>query len=217
MLPTAPATHWEPDRPSALTGRGFIASSVGLGALGWGLTFAQIGLLRGCPARIDGDVELSANACLFEADGRMAALGGLRALTNVSNWGIAGTAGAIRGNYEAIDHVWTNRAPRRSGLWIGGGIGLALAGMTTGAVATGMAYGGTCPEARCLGNLAGYLVAQQAAQTMFTAGVGMAAYGMVYRYEYADNHAYKNRMASSLRAAPAVSANYAGASLSGRF
>ena len=143
-------------------------------------------------------------------------MGGLRALANVSNWAVAGSAGAIKGNYDAIDHVWTNRKPRRSGLWIGGGIGLALAGMTTGTAAAAVAFRGPCSDSSCAQNLAGYLVASQAAQSMFTAGLGMAAYGMVYHYEYQDNHAYKNRLAT-LRATPTVTADYAGASFSGRF
>ena len=213
--PTTPA-HWEPARPDALSGRWLVFSSVGLGAASWGLTFAQMGLLRGCSARLDGDLEISADNCLYR-DSSMAALGGVRALVNVTNWGVAGTAGAIKGNYDAIDHVWAGRAPRRSGLWIGGGIGLALAGITTGALAASFTFGDAgCSDGTCTRNLSGYLIATQAAQSMFTAGVGMASYGMVYRYEYNDNHAYKNRL-STLRASPTVTANFAGASVSGRF
>ena len=88
--------------------------------------------------------------------------------------------------------------------------------MTTGVVATTLTFSGDCNEASCARNITGYVIAGQAAQTMFSAGVGMMAYGMVYQYEYKDNHRYKNRMAT-LRATPAVSRNFAGASLSGRF
>ncbi len=213
--PTTPA-NWEPQRPDAPKGKWLVFTSVGLGAASWGLALGQVGLVRGCAARLDGDLELSSNNCLYR-ESNVAALGGIRALTNVANWGVAGTAGAIKGNYDAIDHVWTNRAPRRSGLWIGGGIGLALAGMTTGAVATSMVFrDGVCTESNCSRNLATYLIAGQAAQSMFTAGVGMAAYGMVYHYEYKDNRDYKNRLAT-IRATPTVTANFAGASVSGRF
>jgi hypothetical protein len=213
--PTTPA-HWEPERPDALKGRWLVVTSLGLGVASWGLTLGQVGMIRGCSARLDGDLEFSAGDCLY-SDRNVAALGGLRALTNVTNWGVAATAGAIKGNYDAIDHVWTGRAPRRSGLWIGGGIGLALAGMTTGAVAASMTFGDrTCTGSSCDRNLAGYLIASQAAQSMFTAGVGMTAYGMVYHYEYKDNLSYKNRLAT-LRASPVVTGDFAGASVSGRF
>lgn len=213
--PTTPAS-WEPERPDALSGRWLVFSSLGLGAASWGLTFGQVGMLRGCSARLDGDLEFKAGDCLY-SDGRVGALGGLRAVTNVTNWGVAAAAGAIKGNYDAIDHVWTGRAPRRSGLWIGGGIGLALAGMTTGAVAASMTFGDhTCTGDSCDRDLAGYLIASQAAQSMFTAGVGMTAYGMVYHYEYKDNLSYKERLAT-LRAAPVLTADFAGASVSGRF
>ena len=218
MVVPAPSTpaHWEPERPDALSGRWLVFTSLGLGAASWGLTFGQVGMIRGCSARLDGDLEFSAGDCLY-SDRNVGALGGLRALTNVTNWGVAATAGAIKGNYDAIDHVWTGRAPRRSGLWIGGGIGLALAGMTTGVVAASMTFGDrTCTGTSCDRNLAGYLVASQAAQSMFTAGVGMTAYGMVYHYEYKDNLSYKNRL-STMRAAPVLTADFAGASVSGRF
>ncbi|MCR9159873.1 MAG: hypothetical protein ACE37F_05950 [Nannocystaceae bacterium] len=218
MVVPAPSTpaHWEPERPDALRGRWLVVTSLGLGAASWGLTFGQVGMIRGCSARLDGDLEFTAGDCLY-SDRNVAALGGLRALTNVSNWGVAATAGAIKGNYDAIDHVWTRRAPRRSGLWIGGGIGLALAGMTTGAIAASMTFGDrTCTGTSCDRNLAGYLIASQAAQSMFTAGVGMTAYGMVYHYEYKDNLSYKNRLAT-MRAAPVLTADFAGASISGRF
>ncbi|MGH1345771.1 MAG: hypothetical protein ACRBN8_29670 [Nannocystales bacterium] len=215
VLPTSPHAGWEPDRPEALTGKWLVRTSIGLGAVSWGLTIGQVALARGCSSRRSAEDEATAQDCLYN-DPQVASLGGLRALSNVSNWGVAGTAGAIKGNYDAIDHVWTNRKPRRSGLWIGGGIGLALAGMTTGAVSAGLALGTTCTDPSCTQNVSAYLIASQAAQSMFTAGVGMAAYGMVYQYEYKDNHAYKNRLAT-LRAAPTVTADFAGASLSGRF
>ena len=214
--PTTPA-NWQPERPKAMSGRGLVWTSIGLGAASWGLTLGQVGMIRGCAARLDGDLEFTADECLYE-DSNVAALGGLKALTNVANWGVSATAGAIKGNYDAIDHVWIGRAPRRSGLWIGGGIGLALAGMTTGAIAASMTFrdGASCSAGSCNANLAAYLIAGQTAQTMFTAGVGMMAYGMVYHYEYRDNLSYKNRLAT-MRAAPVVTADFAGASLSGRF
>lgn len=206
---------WEPERPDALRGRWLMGSSIGLGVLGWGLALGQVGVVRGCAARLDGDLEVSAETCMTD-DSTFATLAGARALTNISNWGLAGTAGAIRGNYDAIDHVWAGRAPRRSGVWIASGFALAATGMTAGAVATALTLSRDCDPSRCPQTVASYVVAGQAAQTLFTAGIGMAAYGMVYRYEYRDNDAYKNRMAS-LRAAPTVSSNYAGASVSGRF
>lgn len=215
VLPASSLRGWQPDRPEALSGKWLVRTSIGLGAVSWGLAIGQIASARGCSSRLGGDGELTAQDCLFN-DPQVASLGGLRALSNVSNWAVAGTAGAIKGNYDGIDHVWTNRKPRRSGLWIGGGIGLVLAGITTGAVSTGLAFRGSCTDSSCMQNVASYLIAGQAAQSMFTAGVGMAAYGLVYQYEYKNNHAYKNRLAT-LRAAPTVTANFAGASLSGRF
>lgn len=214
VLPPSSNLGWEPDRPDALSGKWLVRTSIGLGAVSWGLAIGQIASARGCASRLSGEDELTAQGCLYN-DPQVASLGGLRALSNVSNWAVAGTAGAIKGNYDGIDHVWTNRKPRKSGLWIGGGIGLALAGITTGAVSTGLAFR-DCTDSSCMQNVASYLIAGQAAQSMFTAGVGMAAYGMVYQYEYKNNHAYKNRLAT-LRAAPTVTANFAGASLSGRF
>lgn len=215
VLPPSSNVGWEPDRPEALSGKWLVRTSIGLGAVSWGLAIGQIASARGCSSRLSGEDELTVQGCRF-SDPQVAALGGLRALTNVSNWAVAGTGGAIKGNYDGIDHVWTNRKPRRSGLWIGGGIGLALAGITTGAVSAGLAFRGTCTESSCMQHVASSLIAGQAAQSMFTAGVGMAAYGMVYQYEYKNNHAYKNRLAT-LRATPTVSANFAGASFSGRF
>ncbi|MEM6290135.1 MAG: hypothetical protein AAGA54_02690 [Myxococcota bacterium] len=210
------SSSWEPVRPQAYSGKWLLGSTIGLGALSWGITFAQVGMLRSCPARLDGDLEISAGNCLFNVDGRQAAMAGVKALANVGNWGVAGAAGAIKGNYDAIDHVWAGRARRRTGLWIGGGIGLALAGMTTSAIATGAYFNSECIEDGCVENLSGFLVAQQAAQSMFTAGVGILSYGMVYHYEYDDNEKYKNRLAT-LRAAPTVTPTFAGASLTGRF
>lgn len=215
VLPATSNRGWEPDRPEALSGKWLVRTSIGLGAVSWGLTIGQIGTARGCSSRSGGGDELKPQDCLYN-DPKVSSLGGLRALANVSNWGVAGTAGAIKGNYDAIDHVWTHRKPRRAGLWIGGGIGLGLAGITTGAVSASLAFRGSCPNSSCTQNLASYLIASQAAQSMFTAGLGMAAYGMVYHYEYKDNHAYKNRLAT-LRATPTVTADFAGASFSGRF
>lgn len=214
VLPPSAHGGWEPDRPEAISGKWLVRTSIGLGVISWGLAIGQIASARGCSSRL-GDEELTAQGCRF-SDPQVASLGGLRALSNVSNWAVAGTAGAIKGNYDGIDHVWTNRKARRSGLWIGGGIGLALAGITTGAISAGLAFRGTCTESSCMQHVASSLIAGQAAQSMFTAGVGMAAYGMVYQHEYKNSHAYKNRLAT-LRATPTVTANFAGASFSGRF
>ncbi len=216
LPPSGSTSHWEPERPPALKGRFLLASTVGLGAVSWGLTLGQIGLLRGCSSKVQaGEIEDGIGACLYNSDSRLTAMGGLKVLTNLGNWGVAGAAGAVRGNYDAIDHVWAGRASRRHGVWIGSGIALALAGITTSAL-TGAAFSRVDCSNGCTDNLSAYLIGQQSAQSLFTAGIGMFAYGVVYGHEYKQNHAYKNRMAS-LRAAPQVSRDYAGASISGRF
>lgn len=214
-LPTQAPADWRPLKPNARKGRVLLGTTVVLGAATWGLAIGQIALAQGCPQKIRiGSGEATISECLFADDTMLAGVGALRGLANVGNWGVAAAAGGVRGNYDAIEHVWGDRAPRRHRAWIGAGVALTVGGMLTGALSSA-AYGQGCLDPdRCYQQLATYILVGQAAQSMFTAGIGMFTYGIVYGHEYRDNRRYVGRRVS---VTPRFGPRMAGASLSAKF
>jgi hypothetical protein len=211
-----------PRRPDTHHGLGAILSAATMGAVAWGATIGQVRHVNGCAAGIRaGTIDNSAFACASaqsaQSGGSIGRFTAIKVMSNVSTWALAPVSGALRGNHDAVRVAWDGARARRPWFWILGGVGLSVTGLATSGMSA-YVYGGRCGNNNCLNELRAYYVSQQVGQSLFSAGLGMFTYGLVYRRKLEENMAYLQRARmASIRVAPQVGPGMAGAGITGQF
>jgi hypothetical protein len=154
---------------------------------------------------------------MHQQDHRIGVATGYKVVANLATWGVAPAAGAVRGNYNAIDTVWGTKRRHRPAFWIGTGVVLTVAGVV-GSASSLYYLGQPCRNGDCTNELRSYFFAQQLSQSAFSAGLGILSYGIAYHHSYRRQEENKQRrLSASLSVSPQLQPGGGGAALTARF